>query len=66
MLRDRYPDDEKTNKMLASQVPLGRIGTPEDMGNLALFLASEESEYIVGQEILADGGRIEYRHPEGS
>jgi NAD(P)-dependent dehydrogenase (short-subunit alcohol dehydrogenase family) len=36
------------------------------MGNLALFLASDESEYIVGQEILADGGRIQYRHPEGS
>lgn len=66
MLRNRYPDDEETNEMLKAQVPLGRIGTPEDMGNLALFLASDESEYIVGQEILADGGRIQYRHPEGS
>ena len=66
MLRSRYPDDEETNKILRAQVPLGRIGTPEDMGNLALFLASDESGYIVGQEILADGGRIQYRHPEGS
>jgi len=66
MLRSRYPDDEKTNKMLKAQVPLGRIGTPEDMGNLALFLASDESGYLVGQEILADGGRIQYRHPKGS
>jgi len=66
MLRERYPDDEETNEMLRNQVPLGRIGTPEDMGNLALFLASDESGYIVGQEILADGGRIQYRHPEGS
>ena len=66
MLRSRYPDDNKTNETLKAQVPLGRIGTPEDMGNLALFLASDESEYIVGQEILADGGRIQYRHPRGS
>lgn len=66
MLRERYPDNKEINKMLRSQVPLGRIGTPEDMGNLALFLASDESGYIVGQEILADGGRIQYRHPRGS
>ncbi len=66
MLRDRYPDDEKTNKMLAAQVPIGRIGKPADIGNLALFLASDESSYIVGQEIMADGGRIFYKHPEGS
>ncbi|MCD4670997.1 MAG: SDR family oxidoreductase [Actinomycetia bacterium] len=66
MLRERYPDDEKTNKMLAAQVPVGRIGKPEDIGNLALFLASDESGYIVGQEIVADGGRILYKHPAGS
>jgi 3-oxoacyl-[acyl-carrier protein] reductase len=66
MLRSRYPDDAKTNKMLAAQVPIGRIGKPEDIGNLALFLASDESSYIVGQEIMADGGRILYKHPEGS
>ena len=66
MLRGRYPDDEKTNKMLAAQVPVGRIGKPEDIGNLALFLASDESSYIAGQEILADGGRILYKHPAGS
>ncbi len=66
MLRSRYPDDEDTNKMLAAQVPIGRIGKPEDIGNLALFLASDESSYIVGQEIVADGGRILYKHPDGS
>ena len=52
--------------MLASQVPIGRIGKPADIGNLALFLASDESSYIVGQEIMADGGRVLYKHPEGS
>lgn len=66
MLRERYPDDEITNKLLAAQVPLGRIGKPKDIGNLALFLAADESGYIVGQEIVIDGGRILYRHPDGS
>jgi NAD(P)-dependent dehydrogenase (short-subunit alcohol dehydrogenase family) len=37
-------------------VPLGRPGTPMDIARLALFLCSEESEYIVGQTIIADGG----------
>jgi 3-oxoacyl-[acyl-carrier protein] reductase len=66
LLRQRYPDDEKTNSMLASQIPVGRIGKPEDIANVALFLASEESGYICGQEIVADGGRILYQHPRGS
>lgn len=42
---------------LGNQVPMGRIGEPEEMANLALFLASDESEYITGQNILIDGGR---------
>ena len=66
LLRQRYPDDDKTNKVLNAQIPFGRIGRPEDIANIALFLASDESEYIVGQEIISDGGRIFYRHPTGS
>jgi NAD(P)-dependent dehydrogenase (short-subunit alcohol dehydrogenase family) len=42
---------------LGNQVPMGRIGEPEEMANLALFLASDESQYITGQNILIDGGR---------
>ena len=63
MLRKKYPDNEETNKMLASQVPLGRIGKPSDIANLALFLASDMSEYICGQDIIVDGGRMLYRRP---
>jgi len=66
MLRERYPDTKEVNKMLADQLPVGRIGKPEDIANIALFLASDMSEYIVGQEIIADGGRILYKHPAGS
>lgn len=37
-------------------VPAKRLGTPEEMANVALFLASSESSYIAGAEIFADGG----------
>jgi len=66
MLRERYPDTKEVNKLLADQLPVGRIGRPEDIANIALFLASDMSKYIVGQEIIADGGRILYKHPAGS
>ncbi len=66
LLRNRYPDNEETNEMLARQIPVGRIGKPEDIANVALFLASDESSYICGNEIVADGGRILYQHPQGS
>ncbi len=39
---------------------LKRIGKPEDIANIAVFLASDESSFITGQVIVADGGRIDY------
>jgi len=39
------------------QIPAGFIGTPADIGRLAIFLASDESRYIVGQTIVCDGGQ---------
>jgi 3-oxoacyl-[acyl-carrier protein] reductase len=38
-------------------IPAGFIGTPNDVANLALFLASDASRYIVGQTIICDGGQ---------
>lgn len=43
---------------LCDQTPLGRIGTPQDVANAALFLASEKSSFITGQTLSVDGGFI--------
>ncbi|MFE0456230.1 glucose 1-dehydrogenase [Streptomyces sp. NPDC058914] len=53
------PDDEQAAQLrthLASTVPLGRMGKPEEVASLALFLASDESSFITGTEIHVDGG----------
>jgi len=38
-------------------IPLGRFGTPEDVANVVVFLASNESIYMLGSEVVVDGGR---------
>ena len=47
---------EKIKQGFASQVPLGRIGRPEEMAKAALFLASEDSSFSTGIDLVADGG----------
>jgi len=49
---------------LTRQVPMKRLGNPEEIVNIALFLASEDSSYINGTTIVADGGMTGY-HPVG-
>lgn len=48
--------DEKVWQRLIEKYPLGRLGTPEDIANVALFLASDESSWMTGSCILVDGG----------
>ena len=60
LLRERYGDPKKKEALVA-QVPIGRLGTPSDIGGLAAFLASSWGDFICGQEILVDGGRTFYR-----
>ncbi len=43
---------------MAASIPLKRLGVVEDIGNAALFFASEEAAYITGQQIVVDGGQI--------
>ncbi|MDO6682940.1 3-oxoacyl-ACP reductase FabG [Oceanobacter sp. 5_MG-2023] len=49
--------EEYLNSM-ASSIPLKRLGAVEDIGNAALFFASDEASYITGQQIVVDGGQI--------
>lgn len=49
-------DDEKSRKAFLSRIPKGRIGRPEDIAAVAVFLASHESDYVNGTVIYADGG----------
>jgi 3alpha(or 20beta)-hydroxysteroid dehydrogenase len=48
--------DEEKNRRLLKTVPLGRIGTADDIARVALFLVSEASGYCTGQEFVVDGG----------
>jgi len=47
---------DEARRGFLGRVPLGRLGSPDDVANLALFLASPMSDYITGQVICVDGG----------
>ncbi len=51
-----HPDPEQYTQWILDQQSLKRRGTPEDIGNLAVFLASDASSFITGQTIMIDGG----------
>ena len=50
--------DQATRQRMIDATPLRRIGRPEEMAELALFLLSERSSFITGQVYVADGGRV--------
>lgn len=45
---------------LAASVPLGRLGQPQEIANMALFLASDESSFVNGAELFVDGGEVQF------
>ncbi len=49
---------EQVNKDIAASIPFGRFGTPEEVAKAVLYLASDESRWTVGSEIVVDGGRL--------
>jgi len=54
------PDREAAARLRTAQIPLGRMGKPEDVAALAVFLASEESSWLTGAAIALDGGLTAY------
>ncbi len=54
MVATRNRDEQAA--FLGKMVPLGRVGTPEDIANAILFLASDDASFILGAELAVDGG----------
>lgn len=55
-------DEEQRNALyaqLASSVPLGRVGHPEEIAKAVVFLASDDASYIAGVELFVDGGTVQ-------
>jgi len=52
------PALDATTASLAAQIPVGRVGTPEDIGALVIYLASDEAAWITGQTLHINGGAI--------
>ncbi|UII57221.1 2,4-dienoyl-CoA reductase [Cytobacillus spongiae] len=60
---DRLWESEEAAKRTLKSVPLGRLGTPEEIAELAFFLFSENAGYINGECISMDGGQWLNQHP---
>jgi NAD(P)-dependent dehydrogenase (short-subunit alcohol dehydrogenase family) len=50
--------DAEVNEYVVSQTPMGRAGTPEEIAYAAVFLASDESSFMTGSELVVDGGYL--------
>jgi glucose 1-dehydrogenase len=50
--------DREAKRRILARTPLGRIGEPEEIASIAVFLACQDSSYITGQTVYADGGRL--------
>jgi NAD(P)-dependent dehydrogenase (short-subunit alcohol dehydrogenase family) len=50
--------DPDVNDYVVSQTPMGRAGTPEEIAYAAVFLASDESSFMTGSELVVDGGYL--------
>jgi NAD(P)-dependent dehydrogenase (short-subunit alcohol dehydrogenase family) len=53
----------KNNELITKLIPMKRRGTAEEMAKAMLFLASDDSSYFVGSELVADGGLTQLVNP---
>jgi len=51
-------DPDEARRMFVSKHPLGRLGTPEEIAQAALFLASDRASFITGESLVVDGGYV--------
>lgn len=57
-------DRELVRSAYLAEIPLGRVGTPEDIASAALFLASDDASWINGETLFVDGGEVHKKYPE--
>jgi NAD(P)-dependent dehydrogenase (short-subunit alcohol dehydrogenase family) len=53
---DGAPDPARMRSALTDLVPLGRLAQPQDIADMAVFLASDDSRLVTGAELVVDGG----------
>lgn len=57
-LRQRYGTDEAASNALKEKYAMGRLGQPEEIASSAVFLASDESSFMTGADLIVDGGYL--------
>jgi 3alpha(or 20beta)-hydroxysteroid dehydrogenase len=65
MVEQAPPEVRERLDRLMAQQPIPRMGTPEEVAHLAVFLASDESSYCTGAQFVIDGGHIAGPYREG-
>ncbi len=53
-----FENDPAVQKGMLARTPMGRLGTVREIGRICVFLGSEDSSYMTGETIYADGGRL--------
>jgi NAD(P)-dependent dehydrogenase (short-subunit alcohol dehydrogenase family) len=58
LLKTAVLTDEAAKSRILSRTPLGRLGEPEEIASVAVFLASDDASYLTGTTLYPDGGRL--------